>query len=126
MRFCGAAASRGSGSWRMRTSSGSGKISAICSNGTRAGSPGKWRSVRMSWLHSKAQPLRPHHHRPDCHESVCSYIEYSENRLGTTASLIDLWEWGHGMICVRHLTKRFGAFTAVDSISFEVDAGEIF
>lgn len=29
-------------------------------------------------------------------------------------------------IIVRHLTKRFGAFTAVDDISFEVKKGEIF
>src|SRR5438874_1260105 len=30
------------------------------------------------------------------------------------------------MIKVENLTKRFGTFTAVDSISFEVERGEIF
>jgi len=29
-------------------------------------------------------------------------------------------------ISVRHLTKRFGSFTAVDDISFDVERGEIF
>ena len=29
-------------------------------------------------------------------------------------------------ILVRDLTRRFGAFTAVDRISFEVERGEIF
>ncbi|MDR0756486.1 MAG: ATP-binding cassette domain-containing protein, partial [Tannerella sp.] len=30
------------------------------------------------------------------------------------------------MITVRNLVKRFGAFTAVDNISFDVRKGEIF
>jgi ABC-2 type transport system ATP-binding protein len=29
-------------------------------------------------------------------------------------------------ITVKNLTKRFGSFTAVDNITFDVDAGEIF
>ena len=30
------------------------------------------------------------------------------------------------ILTINNLTKRFGSFTAVDSISFEVDKGEIF
>ena len=30
------------------------------------------------------------------------------------------------MIEVKHLTKRFGAITALDDISFQVDSGSIF
>jgi ABC-2 type transport system ATP-binding protein len=33
---------------------------------------------------------------------------------------------GEAAISVRHLTKRFGGFTAVDAISFDVQRGEIF
>ncbi|MDE6500331.1 MAG: ATP-binding cassette domain-containing protein, partial [Rikenella sp.] len=29
-------------------------------------------------------------------------------------------------IIVRHLTRRFGSFTAVDDLSFEVGRGEVF
>jgi Cu-processing system ATP-binding protein len=35
-------------------------------------------------------------------------------------------EQGNGMISIDHLTKRFGKFTAVNDISFDVKQGEVF
>jgi ABC-2 type transport system ATP-binding protein len=42
------------------------------------------------------------------------------------AGLDEAHKPGHAAVEVRDLTRRFGAFTAVDKVSFEVPAGEIF
>jgi ABC-2 type transport system ATP-binding protein len=44
----------------------------------------------------------------------------------STRTLPSSLEMGEAIIEVRNLSKKFGSFTAVDNISFEVYKGEIF
>jgi len=53
-------------------------------------------------------------------------VDFSASLLERHERFAESSEWDMNAIVVRGLTKRFGSFTAVDGISFDVEEGELF